>query len=85
MTPGHRPLDHDLVALLDRVLDVPLAVDLVDSERRVAADRLRPLVRSEPGVVVDRVVGEVRRDSVGVPRVQGLVIGADVIDVGYRP
>jgi hypothetical protein len=31
---------------------------------------------------VDGVVGEVRGDQVGVPGVQRLVIGADVIEVG---
>jgi hypothetical protein len=31
---------------------------------------------------VDRVVGEVRRDQVGVARVERLVVGVDVVEVG---
>jgi hypothetical protein len=30
---------------------------------------------------VDRVVGEVRRDQLGVARVERLVVGADVVEV----
>ena len=39
---------------------------VLDAERGVAADRLGALVRAEARVVVDRVVGEVRRDRLGV-------------------
>jgi hypothetical protein len=63
------------------VLDEPLAVDLLDPELRVLADALGALVRPEPRVVVDRVVGEVGCDELGVARVQGVVIGADVVEV----
>ena len=75
VAPGHRPLDHDLVALLDRVLEVPLALDVLDGEGGVAADLLGALVRAETRVVVDRVVGEVRRHRLGVAGVQRLVVG----------
>src|SRR3954467_580858 len=44
IAPGHRPLDHYLLAVLDRVVDVPLAVDRVDRPLRVLPDRPRPLV-----------------------------------------
>ena len=80
VAPGHRPLDHRLLAVLDRVVDVPLAVDRVDRPLRVLAYRPRALVRPEPRVVVSRVLREVRRNPVGVAGVEGLVIGADVVD-----
>jgi hypothetical protein len=63
------------------VLEVPLAVDLLDAELRVLPNPLRALVRPEPRVVVDRVVGEVRGDQIGVARVERLVVGADVVEV----
>ena len=47
-------------------------------------DRPRALVRAEPRVVVDGVVGEVRGDRVGVAGVQRLVVGADVVEAA-RP
>jgi len=34
---------------------------------------------------VDGVVGEVRRDQVDVAAVQGLVVGADVVEIGDPP
>jgi hypothetical protein len=34
---------------------------------------------------VDGVVGEVRRDQLDVAAVQGLVVGADVIEMADRP
>ncbi|HET9186298.1 MAG TPA: hypothetical protein VFN82_09120, partial [Solirubrobacterales bacterium] len=74
-----------LVALLDQVLDVPLAVDPLHREGRVAPDRLRALVRPQPCVVVDRVLGEVRRNRVRVAAVQRLVVRPDVIDVAQIP
>ncbi len=42
VAPGHRPLDRDLVALLDRVLQVPVALDALDREGRVACRSSRP-------------------------------------------
>ena len=82
IAPGHRPLDHGLVALLDPVLDVPLTLDRLDAELRVLADPLRALVRPEPRVVVDGVVGEVLGDAVGVAAIECVVVGADVVEVG---
>jgi hypothetical protein len=38
-------------------------------------------VRAEPGVVVDGVVGEVLGDPLGVPRVERLVVGPDVVEM----
>jgi hypothetical protein len=38
-------------------------------------------MRPESRVVVDRVVGEVLGDAVGVAAVQRLVVGADVVQV----
>src|SRR3954466_8081971 len=61
VAPGHRPLDRDLVLALDSAIDVPLSVGLLDAPARVLADRTRALVRAQPGVVMDGVVGEVRR------------------------
>jgi len=84
VAPGHRPLDHGLIALFDGVLDVPLAVDLLDPELRVEADPLGALVGAEPRVVVGRVLGEVAGDQLGVARVERLVVGADVVDVAQR-
>jgi hypothetical protein len=63
------------------VFDVPLTVDLLDPELRVLPDSLGALMRPKARVVVDRVVGEVRGDEIGVTRVQRLVVGADVIEV----
>jgi hypothetical protein len=43
-------------------------------------------VRAEAGVVVDRVVGEMRVDQVDVAGVQRLVVAADVgerVDFGF--
>ena len=62
VAPGHRPLDRDLVLALHAALDVPLAVDLLDSPVGVLGDRPSALVGPEPRVVVDGVVGEVRGD-----------------------
>jgi len=64
---------------------VPAPLDVLDREGGVATDRLGPLMGTETGVVVDRVVGEVRRDRVGVARVQGLVIRPDVVGVAQIP
>src|SRR4051812_22013478 len=58
VAPGHRPLDHNALAVLDRVLDEPLALDVLDGPVRVLADRARALVGTQPRVVVDGVVGE---------------------------
>ena len=84
VAPGHRPLDHGLVALLDPVLEVPLAVDDLDAHLRVLADPLGALVRPQPRVVVDGVLGEVRGDEIGVAGVERLVVGADVVEVEMR-
>src|SRR5262245_43694385 len=86
VAPGHRPLDHGLVALLDAVLEEPLAVDHPDAELRVLSDALGPLVRPEPRVVMDGVVREVGCDQLRIPRVQRLVVRADVVEVAHgRP
>src|SRR5690349_9797660 len=81
--PGHRPLDDGLVSLLDAVLDEPLSVDRSDAELGVLADALGSLVRPEPRVVVNGVVGEVARDELGVTRVQRFVVGADVVETAH--
>ena len=39
--PGHRPLDHGPLAVLDRALDEPLRVDVLHRPVGVAADRAR--------------------------------------------
>jgi hypothetical protein len=39
-------------------------------------------VGPEPRVVVDRVLGEVGCDQLGVAGVERLVVGADVVEVG---
>jgi hypothetical protein len=64
------------------VLEVPLAVEIFDRPLRVLADRPGALVRAEARVVVDRVVGEVLGDAVGVARVQRRVVAADVVEAG---
>jgi hypothetical protein len=84
VAPGHRPLDHCLIALFDAVLDVPLSVDRADAELRVLSDPIRTLVRAEPRVVVDGVFSEVRGDELGVAGVERLVVGADVVEVAHR-
>jgi len=63
------------------VLHPPLAVDRVDRPAGVLPDLAGALVRAEARVVVDRVVGEVLGDAVGVAGVERLVVGADVIEV----
>jgi hypothetical protein len=66
------------------VLEVPLALDLLDAQLGVLPDPLSPLVRAEARVVVDRVVREMRGDEVGVAGVERLVVGADVVEVADR-
>src|SRR3954447_9954635 len=44
VAPGHRPLDHRLLAVLDRVVDEPLALDALHRPVRVVADRAGALV-----------------------------------------
>jgi hypothetical protein len=51
----------------------------------VLADRARADVRAEARVVVDGVVGEVRRDLVRVASVKGLVIAPDVLQLAQSP
>jgi hypothetical protein len=63
------------------VLEPPLPIEVVDGPLGVLADRARPLVRPKSGVVVRRVVREVRRDEIRVAAVQRLVVGADVIEI----
>jgi hypothetical protein len=67
------------------VLHPPLAVEVFDRPPRVLGDRPSPLVWAQPRVVVDGVVGEVRRDQLDVAAVQGLVVGADVVEIGDPP
>jgi hypothetical protein len=80
VAPGHRPLDHSLVAVGDPVLVVPLAVEVVDRPARVLRDR-PPVMGAEAGVVVSRVVGEMGRDQLDVAGVERLVVAADVAEV----
>jgi hypothetical protein len=58
-----------------------LPVDLLDAPGSVLGD-LAAAVRPQPGVVVDRVLGEVGGDEVGITGIQRLVVGADVVEVG---
>jgi hypothetical protein len=53
---------------------------VVDRPTGVLGD-LAAAVRAEAGVVVGRVVGEVRRDQIDVAGVERLVIAADVGEV----
>jgi hypothetical protein len=62
------------------VLVPPLPVELLDRPAGILGDRPRPQVRAEPGVVVDRVVGEVGRDLLDVAGVERRVVAADVIE-----
>src|SRR5215210_2772448 len=78
VAPGHRPLDHGLVAVGDPMLVPPLTLDVVDRPAGVLGDGAGTLVRAEPRVVVDGVVGEVRGDGLDVARVERLVVGANV-------
>jgi hypothetical protein len=63
----------------------PRGVKVLDSQLGVLADRARALVGAEPGVVVGRVVGEVRRDLLGIASIQRLVVAADVLQVAQSP
>jgi hypothetical protein len=67
------------------VLEVPLAVDLLDAPLGVLGDRAGALMGAEARVVMGGVVGEMRGDAVDVARVQRLVIGADVVEVFQSP
>jgi hypothetical protein len=58
-----------------------LPVEVLDRPLRVLADLSSSSVGPQAGVVVDRVVGEVRRDEFGVTGVQRPVVGADVVEV----
>jgi hypothetical protein len=58
----------------------PLPVDLVDRPPCVLGDLGSAAVGPEARVVVDGVVGEVRRDPLGVARVEGRVVAADVLE-----
>jgi len=79
------PNAEDPLNLLDPVLEIPLPVDHLDPHLRVLPDPRGALMRPEPRVVVDRVVGEVRGDQIDVARVERLVIGADVVEVAQSP
>jgi hypothetical protein len=63
------------------VLQPPLAVEVLDRPVGVLGDLPAP-VWPQPGVVVNGVVGEVGGDQLGVARVQRLVVGADLVEVG---
>jgi len=58
-----------------------LPIEVVDGPLGVLADRARPLVRPESGVVVRGVVREVRCDKFRVAGVECLVVAADVIEI----
>jgi hypothetical protein len=79
VAPGHRPLDHRLVAVRDPVLEPPLPGEVVDRPAGVLGDRAA-VVGPEARVVVGRVVGEVRGDQVDVAGVERLVVAADVVE-----
>jgi hypothetical protein len=61
------------------VLEPPSPAEAVDPPAGVLGD-LAAAVRAEPGVVVGRVVGEVRGDQVDVAGVQRLVVAADMLE-----
>jgi hypothetical protein len=61
------------------VFEPPLTVDVVDRPAGVLGD-LATAMRTEPRVVVGRVVGEVRSDPFDVAGVQRLVVAADVVE-----
>jgi hypothetical protein len=63
------------------VLHPPLSVDVLDPPAGILGN-LPAAVRPESGVVVDRVVREVRGDEIDVPGIQRLVVGTDVVEVG---
>jgi hypothetical protein len=67
------------------MLNHPARVKVLDSQLGVLADRARADVRAEARVVVDGVVGEVRRDLVRVASVKGLVIAPDVLQLAQSP
>jgi hypothetical protein len=58
----------------------PLPVELVDCPARGLGDLSSASVGPQARVVVDGVVGEVRRDPLGVARVEGRVVAADVLE-----
>jgi len=66
------------------VLEPPLTLEVLDRPFGVLADRARSLVRTEPRVVVDGVVGEVRGNEVWIAGVQRAVVAADVIEVAQE-
>jgi hypothetical protein len=60
------------------MLEPPPAAQVVDRPAGVLGD-LATVVRPEAGVVMGRVVGEVRGDQVDIAGVECLVIAADVV------
>ncbi|MDQ2940101.1 MAG: hypothetical protein M3R23_06200 [Actinomycetota bacterium] len=58
-----------------------MAVDLLDAPARVLADRPRALMGTEAGVVVDRVVGEVRGYGFDVTGIESVVVRANVVEI----
>jgi hypothetical protein len=68
-----------LLAVVDPVLEKPLAFDVVDSKLGVVTDRLRTPVRPKARVVMDGVVGEEGGDLFRVSAIQSLVVAADVL------
>jgi hypothetical protein len=62
------------------VLHPPLSVNIRDAPLGVLRD-LAASVGAEPRVVVDRVIGEVRGDQIGVAGIERLVVGANVFEV----
>jgi hypothetical protein len=71
--------------LLDPVLEPPLPLEVLDRPFRVLTNGAGALVRAEPRVVVDRVLGEVRGDEVGIAGVERAVVATDVLEVAQRP
>src|SRR5438874_2510310 len=72
--PEHRPFDHDLVALLDRVLEVPARVEMLHTLLGDLTDLARAAMRPQSRVVVPGVGLEVAGDLVDVARVEVAVI-----------
>jgi hypothetical protein len=62
------------------MLELPDRVEVLDAQRRVLGDRPPAELRLASRVVMDRVVGEVLGNSVGVAGVQRVVVRADVVE-----
>src|SRR4051794_29407679 len=70
--PDHRPLDHGFLAVVDAVLEDPVRVKVLDTERGVVGD-LASSMGAQACVVVGGVVGEVRGHLVGITAAQCVV------------